>query len=100
MTEHILHSFEAGRRGKPDELDANIAHLIGLHLLQKDPRARFDLRVAGGYDHLARKPKIRISGEVSSHLLEDTLYDEIKDLIRVHYNRIQQASVNSPHLKF
>ena len=100
MTEHILHSFESGRRGKPDELDANIAHLIGLHLLQKDPRARFDLRVAGGYDHLARKPKIRISGEVSSHLLEDTLYDEIKDLIRVHYNRIQQAGYDEQHFMF
>ena len=68
MTEKIIHSFEAGRRGKPDELDSNIAHLIGSHLLKKDSNARFDLRVAGGYDSQAQKPKIRISGEVNQAL--------------------------------
>ena len=78
MNERILHSFEAGRRGKPDELESNIAHLIGSHLLKKDRQARFDLRVAGGYDSHAKKPKIRISGEVSSHVLEEKLYDEIE----------------------
>lgn len=89
MEEIILHSFEAGRRGKPDELDSNIAHLIGSKLLKKDPLARFDLRVAGGYE--SQKPKIRISGEVSSHLIEGNFFGEIKDMVLVHYNRIQQA---------
>ena len=91
MAEKIIHSFEAGRRGKPDELDSNIAHLVGSHLLRKDPLARFDLRVAGSYDPHAEKLKIRISGEVSAHLLEDKLYGQIKDLIVVHYNRIRLA---------
>ena len=50
MYEQILHSFEAGRRGKPDELESQIAHLIGARILEIDPNARFDLRVAGGYD--------------------------------------------------
>lgn len=100
MSELIIHSFEAGRRGKPDELDNNIAHLIGSHLLKKDRQARFDLRVAGGYDSPAKKPKIRISGEVSSHVLDENLYSEIKDLIKVHYNRIQQAGYDENNFIF
>ncbi len=100
MSEFIVHSFEAGRRGKPDELESNIAHLMGSHLLKKDPCARFDLRVAGSYDPESQKPRIRVSGEVSGHLLEEKLYDELKDLILVHYNRLQQAGYGLDHLIF
>lgn len=91
MSELIIHSFETGRRGKPDELDGNLAHLIGSHLLKKDLQARFDLRVAGGYDSQAKKPTIRISGEVSSHLINEKLYDEIEKLAIIHYNKIHHS---------
>ncbi len=100
MSELIIHSFEAGRRGKPDELESNLAHLIGAHLLAKDEKARFDLRVAGGYDHHAGKPKIRLSGEVSSHLLEDKLYSEIKSFVRHHYNKIHQSRYDEDKFLF
>ena len=48
MSERVLHSFEAGRRGKPDELDANIAHLLGAFFLEMNPLARFDIRIIKG----------------------------------------------------
>ena len=32
--EKISHVFEAGRRGKPDEFDSALAHLIGAHFLK------------------------------------------------------------------
>jgi hypothetical protein len=47
MSELILHAFEAGRRGKPDEIDSQIANLIGAEITRRDPNARFDLRVNG-----------------------------------------------------
>lgn len=100
MTELILHSFEAGRRGKPDELESRIAHLIGAHLLAKDRKARFDLLVSGGYSYERQKPLVRISGEVSNHLLKASLYPEIKDLVMVLYNKVQQAGYSEPDFLF
>src|SRR3989338_6214488 len=77
-----LHSFEAGRRGKPDELETQIAHLIGAQFLEIDPNARFDLRVAGGHNHQQDKLEVRVSGEVSRNILE---ISGINDPIAVAY---------------
>lgn len=88
MTEIITHSFEAGRRGKPDELDAGIAHLIGAYLLEKDKNARFDLRCTGTYtDH----PIVNVSGEVSDFVLDDKTYPKIKEIASDHYNKITKS---------
>jgi len=65
MSELQTHSFEAGQRGKPDELDAGIAHLIGAYFLERNPLSRFDLRVSGGF---VEKPVVRVSGEISQSL--------------------------------
>ncbi len=97
--ELIPHSFEAGRRGKPDELDSNIAHLLASHLLQKDPDARFDIRVHGQYDRKAQKPKLLISGEVSEHLLHDArLYHDLTNLVLVFYNRIHRSVLDDQQI--
>lgn len=60
--------FEAGRRGKPDEMDSNIANLVGAYLLGQDRNARFNVRVHGF--SVEGQPRVQISGEVSRHLVE------------------------------
>ncbi len=100
MIERLVHSFEAGRRGKPDELDANIAHLIGAHLLARDPRARFDVRVEGGYSRRTERLRVNISGEMSGSLLTPSLTAELTDLTVEHYNRIHGTTLTASDLLF
>lgn len=96
MSEKILHSFEAGRRGKPDELDSNIANIIAAEFLEINPDARFDVRVHGGYCRSENKPKIAISGEVSDYILQqDGLDIKLSDAIISHYNRVHDTSLSS-----
>src|SRR3989344_5879511 len=88
-SERIHHAFEAGRRGKPDELDAGLAHLVGAYFLELEPNARFDLRVTGSYTD---KPTVRVSGEVSARLLSSPHVEEaLSNIIREHYNNIQRS---------
>ena len=94
MAELQLHSFEAGRRGKPDELDANIANLIGAEFLEINSDARFDVRVCGGYSLEEDKPKIRVSGEVSDFVLQSTdLEARLTEVITHHYNDVHQTDL-------
>lgn len=97
MLELVLEPFEAGRRGKPDELDSMIAHLLGSHLLRKDPQARFDLRMQGGYSVELEKPVVHISGEISTHLLQPSLSGEMKHLVKEFYNKIHQSHYDESH---
>jgi len=69
MSENILHSFEAGRRGKPDEFESQIANLLGAELLKINSEGKFDLRIVGSYNSVLKKEQLRLSGEVSDFLL-------------------------------
>ena len=100
MVEKIHHSFEAGRRGKPDELDGNIAHLVGAHLLSKDPRARFDVRVEGGYSKREHRLRINVSGEVSESILNPNLSGELTDLILRYYNKLHGTVLTPDSIHF
>ncbi|RME30788.1 hypothetical protein D6789_04590 [Candidatus Woesearchaeota archaeon] len=81
--ELVPHSFEAGRRGKPDEHDANIAHLVGQVLLTHDADARFDLDVTGRYRD--GKPLIRIGGEVSEHVRTAEVARAAAEAVRAYH---------------
>lgn len=93
MPEKILHSFEAGRRGKPDELDSCIANLIGSYLLKTNQDARFDLRVNGSC--INGRPQVRLSGEVSEFLFEDKdLHQNIANIVLNQYNWVHKTTLN------
>lgn len=99
MIEKISHSFEAGRRGKPDELDSGIAHLIGAHLLELDQNARFDLRVSGTYR--ANQPLARVSGEVSEFLLQTpNIYSDISKIVLDRYNLVHRVELKPEDFLF
>ncbi len=89
MVDFPLHAFEAGRRGKPDELDAGIAHLIGASFLEKDRQSRFDIRVSGKFRQ--NKPYVDVSGEVSEHLLVEGHQENIAQIVQDHYRQIHQS---------
>lgn len=85
--EKVLHTFEAGRRGKPDEIEGALGSLIGALLVG----GKFDLRIAGSYQD--GKPKVRVSGEISEHLLNHDLRDNIVKIIVDHYNKVRRTSL-------
>src|SRR3989338_6766395 len=86
MQEIEHHSFEAGIRGKPDELESQIAQLIGAYFLDRDSNSRFDIRVHGYYDHHLNVPVVDISGEISHSLLHKRIHRDIARLAQSHYN--------------
>lgn len=96
LLEKVLHSFEAGRRGKPDELDSAIANLIAAHFLEMNNNARFDVRVNGSWDMIRDIPVVRVSGEVSRSILdtrgiEETLYSAIVD----YFNKVHKTNLTA-----
>tara|TARA_Y100000310_G_scaffold198835_1_gene198825 strand:- start:1203 stop:2387 length:1185 start_codon:yes stop_codon:yes gene_type:complete len=99
MIEKISHSFEAGRRGKPDELDSGIAHLIGAHLLELDQNARFDLRVSGTYRD--NQPLVRVSGEVSDFSLQvPNIEGDISRIVLDRYNFVHRTELRPEQILF
>lgn len=91
--EKINHSFEAGRRGKPDELESIIANRIAAYFLQKDGFARFDLRISGTIR--SGRPLVRVSGEVSAHLISSTsVQSDIGGIILQTYNGIHRTRLS------
>lgn len=99
--ERIVHSFEAGRRGKPDELESIIANSIGGFLLTLNPNSRFDLDVSGDYMPHEDKFLINIGGEISKSLLEiPNLESELSKRILTLYNVIHRASLGHEKFKF
>lgn len=91
LDEKISHTFEAGRRGKPDELESQMAQLIGAYFLEKAERPRFDLRVTG--DWRDDRPHVHVGGEVSQLALQDGAAEEdIAEIVRFHYNKIHQEN--------
>jgi len=77
--------YEACRAGKPDQLDANIAHLVAAHFLEINPDSKFNVRVTAKHDSEYDFNVVDIFGEVSGDLLEKfpnsrrNLVSEIKD---------------------
>ncbi|MBI2133096.1 methionine adenosyltransferase domain-containing protein [Candidatus Woesearchaeota archaeon] len=86
MSDLVMHSFEAGRRGKPDELESQLANLIGAYFLEIDNNSRFDLRVCGGISN--SRPVVRVSGEVTESLIRPGLKEDLTGIIAAHYNKI------------
>lgn len=96
-----LHSYESGRRAKPDRLEAGLAHLIGAALIERSPHARFNVRVYGTFldDH----PHFFVSGEISKFLLDDgSLADVVRGIAQLHYNETHRlpASSNGVTVRF
>jgi S-adenosylmethionine synthetase len=92
MKEKKLHSFEAGRRGKPDEFESGLATLIGAHILSIDEYARFDLRVNGGYDHQNKENFVYVGGEVTAQVIEAPDFkDEVVEIVRDRYEKIYKS---------
>ncbi len=87
--ETIRHAFEAGRRGKPDELDGIIANKLSAYFLAVDPQSRFDIRVAGTWRD--GKPHVSVSGEVSRRILErPETEDGISSAVLGTYNAVHK----------
>ncbi|MBI4148013.1 methionine adenosyltransferase domain-containing protein [Candidatus Woesearchaeota archaeon] len=97
MTEKILHAFEAGRRGKPDELETGIANLISAHFLTINPLSRFDVRVTGSYQD---RPSIRVSGEITDTLLHEGLQTDLSRVISDQYNKIHKTTLAPQDFNF
>lgn len=97
MSERIVHSFEAGRRGKPDELDSGLAHLLGAAILEFDRNARFDLRVHGGYE--GGKLCVNISGEVSENVI-DSARKLVAPVVVGYYNDVHQTHLTPDDFVF
>ena len=101
MIEKIVHSFEAGRRGKPDELDGLISHWLGAAFLELNPNSKFDLDVTGSYLPERDLILINIGGEISRSLLEfPRLKSRIAEMVSEFYNCVHNTSLNSRNFKF
>lgn len=87
-----LHYFEAGRRGKPDERDTNLAHAIAAHFRTIAPLSRFDIRPSGRYESESGRIVVDISGEVSAKILDHPgLKQELTDLVISDYKRVERT---------
>ncbi|MBI2576437.1 hypothetical protein HYV84_04425 [Candidatus Woesearchaeota archaeon] len=88
-TETEVHYFEAGRRGKPDELEAALANLLLARALELVPYARCNIRVNGGYEHSKNRHVVTVSGEVSEQLftagLQQMVAEEVIPHLRNNY---------------
>jgi len=101
MSELILHAFEAGRRGKPDEIDSQIANLIGAEITRRDPNARFDLRVNGYYSNVDNGIRVRIAGEVSDFILSQPDFkDSVAKIVVEKYEQIYKSKLDSNQVIF
>ncbi len=101
MAEKIVHSFEAGRRGKPDEFEAGLAHLIGSYFLTQDQDSRFDIRVTGGHPFKTDRPLVRIGGEISQSLFDfKGLETNIAQIVKWHYNDVHKTDVSPDFFEF
>jgi S-adenosylmethionine synthetase len=101
MPETIFHAFEAGRRGKPDEIDSQIANLIGAEVLRRDETARFDLRVNGYYSNTRNCVTARIAGEISDRILAQQDFQEVvARIIAKKYEEIYKEKLDAEQVIF
>lgn len=101
MAERTFHTFEVKRRGGPDELDTIIAHDVSALLATINPYTRWNVRVSGGFSHDARKPVVRLSGEVSESLLDvGDLDARLKEAVARRYNSIHRSNFDADDFIF
>lgn len=101
MSELILHSFEAGLRGKPDEIETQLSELAAAHILSINPKARFDLRLNGSWDPTTQKNKLSIRGEITKEILETPdLIPELNSKLLKHFNQIYKSSLPAADFVF
>ncbi len=97
--ETTLHSFEVGRRGKPDELDSQIANIVIAEMLASHPNAKADIRIQGSRNHQHQHPMILIAGEISQQVLQDTQRKHhTTTCIIDHYRHITKQSITAEHI--
>ena len=88
-----LHYFEAGRRGKPDERDTNLANAISAYFRTIAPLSRFDVRPSGRYESKRAKLVVDIAGEVSAAVLDHPLLEqELTDLVIEDFKAVERTS--------
>ncbi len=101
MSEIILHAFEVGRRGKPDEIDSQLANLIGAEIIRRDLNTRFDLRVNGYYSNMDNGIRVRIAGEISDFILsQPDFQDSVAKIVIQKYEEIYKSKVDPNQIIF
>ena len=85
MKEYELKTFEAGFRGKPDELDYTLAMIAGACFLDADPMARFNIRAIGS---ILMGPNIGFYGEASGNFDIKTVEDRVSREARRFYQKL------------
>ncbi len=98
MSERSTHSYEAMRLGKPDQLEASLAHLVGAELLRVDGNSRFDVRVHGSYSPADRRYRVMVSGEISDlffsgGVVKGEVRERLARVIVGHYNKVCQTQL-------
>ncbi len=92
--ESILHSFEAWRRGKPDELESQIANIIVTQLLKKISNGKADIRVIGDWDSKKQTPKLFIYWEISDIVFKDfQWFKECNNAIISYYKKVTKNNL-------
>ena len=94
------HYFEAGRRGKPDELEAALANLILARALELVPYACCNIRVSGGYNLLEKRHVVTVSGEVSNPLFGFNLQRIVAEEVIPHLKKAYCEILNGDNLVF
>ena len=101
MPEYILHSHEVGRRGKPDELDSQLAMRIGAEILRRDKDAKFDIRVAGGFSIPDNHPTVHVAGELSEQVMYATDFNHaVSKLIAIEYEKVVKQPFDPRRVTF
>ncbi len=101
MYEIMLHSFEAGRLGKPDEFDSQIANLVGAEILRRDSTARFDLRVNGYYSNNRNSVIAKITGEVSDRIFAKRDFERtVASIVSKKYGEIYREKLDPQQVIF
>lgn len=86
-----IHYFEAGRRGKPDERDTNLANAIAAYFRTIIPLSRFDIRPSGRYESESGSLVVDISGEVSAEILDHHgLKQELTELVADDFKKVER----------
>ncbi|HEX9804832.1 MAG TPA: methionine adenosyltransferase domain-containing protein [Candidatus Dojkabacteria bacterium] len=101
MKDTVVHSFEAGRRGKPDELDSIIANSIAAYIMSKNNMAKFDLRVHGGFSSGDNKLFVALGGEISEVIINgEGFVSDIKKIVIDKFNYIHQSQITEEDMIF
>jgi S-adenosylmethionine synthetase len=94
MEEFLLHSFEAGRRGKPDEFETQLSNLVAAEVINVNSQARFDIRVTGGFSKAKQEFFANINGEISDFVVENPEFKgKVRRKIAEYFNYIYREEL-------